>query len=47
MVGYALKWFCYNPRYPWLLLVPAPLLAFGLGGLFTGAPGEAENRDWA
>ena len=35
IVGYALKWFCYNPRYPWLLLVPVPLLAFGLGGLFT------------
>ncbi len=35
IVGYALKWFCYNPRYPWLLLVPAPLTAFGLGGLFT------------
>ena len=35
MVGYAIKWFCYNPRYPYLLLVPAPLIAFGLGGLFT------------
>ncbi len=35
MVGYALKWFCYNPEVPWLLLVPAPLMAFGLGGLFT------------
>jgi GPH family glycoside/pentoside/hexuronide:cation symporter len=35
IVGYALKWFCYDPRYPWLLLVPAPLTAFGLGGLFT------------
>lgn len=35
IVGYGLKWFCYNPRYPWLLLVPAPLTAFGLGGLFT------------
>jgi glycoside/pentoside/hexuronide:cation symporter, GPH family len=35
MVGYAIKWFCYNPRYPYLLLLPAPLLAFGLGGLFT------------
>ncbi len=35
IVGYALKWFCYNPRYPLLLLLPAPLLAFGLGGLFT------------
>ncbi len=35
MVGYALKWFCYDPARPWLLLVPAPFLAFGLGGLFT------------
>jgi GPH family glycoside/pentoside/hexuronide:cation symporter len=38
MVGYALKWICYNPEIPWLLLVPAPLLAFGLGGLFTVMP---------
>ncbi|MGD8696902.1 MAG: MFS transporter, partial [Gammaproteobacteria bacterium] len=38
MVGYALKWVCYNPEIPWLLLVPAPLLAFGLGGLFTIMP---------
>ncbi|MCC6245337.1 MAG: MFS transporter [Gemmatimonadaceae bacterium] len=35
MVGYLVKWFSYNPKYPWLLLLPAPLLAFGLGGLFT------------
>jgi GPH family glycoside/pentoside/hexuronide:cation symporter len=35
MLGYALKWFCYSPQYPLLLLLPAPLLAFGLGGLFT------------
>lgn len=35
MVGYTLKWFCYHPDLPWLLLVPAPLMAFGLGGLFT------------
>ncbi len=35
MVGYALKWFCYNPEYPMLALLPAPFLAFGLGGLFT------------
>lgn len=35
MLGYAMKWFCYNPEIPWLLLVPAPLMAFGLGGLFT------------
>ena len=33
--GYALKWFCYNPDYPLLLLVPVPFIAFGLGGLFT------------
>ena len=38
MVGYGLKWVCYNPEIPWLLLVPAPLLAFGLGGLFTLMP---------
>ena len=35
MVGYALKWFCYTPDYPLLALLPAPFLAFGLGGLFT------------
>ncbi len=38
MVGYALKWVCYNPDVPWLLLLPAPLMAFGLGGLFTLMP---------
>ena len=35
MVGYALKWFCYKPGSPYMLLIPAPLIAFGLGGLFT------------
>jgi len=35
MAGYALKWFCYSPQYPLMLLLPAPLIAFGLGGLFT------------
>jgi GPH family glycoside/pentoside/hexuronide:cation symporter len=38
MVGYALKWVCYDPDIPWLLLVPAPLMAFGLGALFTLMP---------
>jgi len=38
IVGYGLKWFCYNPANPWLVLVPAPLMAFGLGGLFTLVP---------
>lgn len=35
MVGYGLKWFCYNPDIPWLLFIPMPFIAFGLGGLFT------------
>ncbi len=38
MLGYALKWICYNPDHPWLVIVPAPLLAFSLGGLFTLMP---------
>ncbi|TQV71539.1 MFS transporter [Aliikangiella marina] len=38
VLGYGLKWFCYNPDLPWLLLLPAPLMAFGLGGLFTLMP---------
>lgn len=37
-LGYALKWFCYDPANPVLLLLPAPLLAFGLGSLFTLMP---------
>ncbi len=35
IIGYGMKWFCYNPEIPWLLLVPAPFMAFGVGGLFT------------
>jgi glycoside/pentoside/hexuronide:cation symporter, GPH family len=35
VLGYGLKWFCYDPTRPWLILLPAPLIAFGLGGLFT------------
>ncbi len=35
IVGYAMKWWCYNPEIPWLVMLPAPLMAFGLGGLFT------------
>ena len=38
MLGYAMKWFCYNPAMPWLMLLPAPFLAFGLGSLFTLMP---------
>lgn len=38
IAGYALKWICYDPRLPLLSIVPAPLIAFGLGGLFTLVP---------
>lgn len=37
-IGYLIKWPCYNPEIPELMLLPAPLLAFGLGGLFTLMP---------
>lgn len=37
-IGYLLKWFCYNPDIPWLILLPAPLIACGFGGLFTLMP---------
>lgn len=35
LVGYALKWVGYNPDYPYLLLVAAPFVSFGIGSLFT------------
>ena len=35
IVGYALKWVGYNPDHPYWLLFAAPLVAFGLGSLFT------------
>ncbi|MBW6513200.1 MAG: MFS transporter [Candidatus Syntrophosphaera sp.] len=35
MLGYALKWFGYNPAHPYWLLFAAPLVAFGSGSLFT------------
>jgi GPH family glycoside/pentoside/hexuronide:cation symporter len=38
IIGYGMKWFCYNPDVPWLVVAPAPFLAFGLGGLFTLMP---------
>ncbi|RMG27821.1 MAG: MFS transporter, partial [Methanobacteriota archaeon] len=38
IVGFALTWVCYNPTYPWMVVIPAPLLAFGLGGLFVLMP---------
>ena len=35
IVGYALKWFCYDPAHPYALLITAPFIAFGIGSLFT------------
>jgi glycoside/pentoside/hexuronide:cation symporter, GPH family len=35
MVGYALKWWGFNPEIPWLMFMPLPLMVFGIGGLFT------------
>ncbi len=35
IAGYVVKWFCYQPGSPYWLFLPTPLLAFGLGGLFT------------
>jgi GPH family glycoside/pentoside/hexuronide:cation symporter len=33
--GYALKWVCFTPDNPQLVLIPPMFFAFGLGGLFT------------
>lgn len=35
IVGYCLKWYGFNPENPWMLFMPIPLMAFGIGGLFT------------
>jgi len=35
IIGYALKWIGYNPDQPYMLLIAAPFIAFGLGSLFT------------
>lgn len=35
IVGYGLKWWGFNPDNPWLIFMPIPLMAFGIGGLFT------------
>jgi len=35
MIGYALKWWGFNPANPWLMFMPIPFLSFGIGGLFT------------
>jgi GPH family glycoside/pentoside/hexuronide:cation symporter len=38
IAGYIIKWFCYQPGRPWLVLLAAPLVSFSLGGLFTLVP---------
>lgn len=38
IVGYSLKWVCYAPQNPWLILLPMPLMSFALAGLFTLVP---------
>lgn len=35
IIGYGLKWWSFNPDNPWLLFMPIPFMAFGIGGLFT------------
>jgi GPH family glycoside/pentoside/hexuronide:cation symporter len=35
IIGYLLFWWCFRPGQPLLILVPLPLFAFGIGGLFT------------
>jgi GPH family glycoside/pentoside/hexuronide:cation symporter len=35
IVGYALFWWSFQPENPMLMLLPLPLFAFGIGGLFT------------
>jgi GPH family glycoside/pentoside/hexuronide:cation symporter len=35
IVGYMLKWWSFDPSNPWLIFIPVPLIAFGIGGLFT------------
>jgi GPH family glycoside/pentoside/hexuronide:cation symporter len=35
IIGYVLKWWAFDPENPWLIFMPLPFIAFGLGGLFT------------
>ncbi|NNE37247.1 MAG: MFS transporter [Gammaproteobacteria bacterium] len=35
IVGYVLKWWGFNPENPFLMFLPLPLMAFGMGCLFT------------
>lgn len=35
IIGYILKWWGFTPDNPWMMFMPIPFMAFGLGGLFT------------
>lgn len=35
IIGYILKWWGFSPGDPWMMFMPIPFIAFGLGGLFT------------
>ncbi len=35
IVGYLLRWYGFSPENPYLMFLPIPLFAFGIGGLFT------------
>ncbi len=35
VVGYAMKWWGFNPDLPWLMFLQLPFISFGIGGLFT------------
>ena len=35
LFGYGLMWWCFSPENPWMMFIPLPLFAFGIGGLFT------------
>ena len=35
IMGYAAFWWSFSPSNPYLMFVPIPLFAFGIGGLFT------------
>ncbi|MDG1292580.1 MAG: MFS transporter, partial [Pseudomonadales bacterium] len=35
LLGYILFWWCFSPEKPWMIFIPLPLFAFGIGGLFT------------
>ncbi len=35
IMGYLMFWWCFVPENPYLMFLPLPLFAFGIGGLFT------------